>query len=169
MKTMFAILALFCFTQNQAQYLQNDTIYFDIPNDSIARLWDSNNYNHTDIDLINKKITNDYYVFKNDTVYAIDDSLAYEIGTYTRQTLSLEKHYKLSRPLLGKLEITEIESGKSAKIRTKNDHIIFEDSKNILTDVLKLWISEKCIRRVLKREETEGFIENIVVGAASSF
>lgn len=168
MKTFFSIALICCINYSRAQYLQNDTIYFDIPNDSIARLWDGNNYNHTDIDLVGRKIINDYYVFENDTVYALDDSLVYEIGSYSKQELYLEKRYRLSRPLFGKLEVTDMENGKSAKIRTKDDRIIFDDPKNILTDVVKLWIAEKCIRRYLSREEAEGIIGGVLEGAAGA-
>lgn len=168
MKTLFSLILICWIQYGRAQYLQNDTIYFDIPNDSIARLWDGNNYNHTDIDLVNRKIINDYYVFEDETVYAVDDSLVYEIGAYSKNELYLEKPYRLSRPLFGKLEITDVESGKSAKIRTKDDRIIFEDPKNILTDILKLWIAEKCIRRYLSREETEGIIGGVLEGAANT-
>lgn len=168
MKTFLSLIFTWCSCNIRAQYLQNDTIYFDIPNDTIARLWDGNNYNHTDIDLVNKKIINDYYVFQNGVVYALDDSLVYEIGTYHKQELYLEKRYRLSRPLFGKLEITDMESGKTAKIRTKEDYILFEDPKNILTDVLKLWITEKCIRRLLNREEAEGIIGGVLEGAAGA-
>lgn len=168
MKTLFSILLVCCTYYSRAQYLQNDTIYFDIPNDSIARLWDGNNYNHTDIDLVNRKIINDYYVFQDDIVYALDDSLVYEIGSYSKRELYLEKPYRLSRPLLGKLEITDVESGKSAKIRTQDDRIIFEDPRGILTDIMKLWIAEKCIRRYLNREEAEGIIGGVLEGAAGA-
>lgn len=168
MKTTITLLLLFVFAKINAQYLQNDTIYFDIPNDSIARLWDSHDYNHTDIDLKNKQIINDYYVFENDIVFAIDDSLSLEIGSYNRNNLYLEKHYKLSKPLFNRLEKTEVSSKKSAKIRTKDDHIIFDDPHAILTDVVKLWLTEKCIRRLLNREEAEGFIGEVLIGVGSS-
>ena len=54
-------------------------------------------------------------------------------------------------------------------MRTKADQIIFEDPHHILTDVIKLWLSEKCIRRLLNREETEGFIGEILIGVGTSF
>lgn len=168
MKTFFFFILICCIHYSRAQYLQNDTIYFDIPNDSIARLWDRNNYNHTDIDLTKGKIVNDYYVFDNETVYAVDDSLVYEIGSYSKNELYLEKPYRLSRPLFGKLEITDTASGKSAKIRTKDDHIIFDDPQNILTDIIKLWIAEKCIRRYLNREKTEVIIGGVLEGTAGT-
>lgn len=71
--------------------------------------------------------------------------------------------------MFNRLEITEVSSKKSAKVRTKADHIIFEDPHHILTDVIKLWLSEKCIRRLLNREETEGFIGEILIGVGTSF
>lgn len=154
MKPLLTLISLFVFLVGNAQYLQNDTIYFDIPNDTIARLWDSHDYNHTDIDLKNKVIINDYYVFEDNVIFAVDDSLSFEIGSYDKNNLYLEKQYKFSKPLFNRLEITEVGSKKSAKVRTKADHIIFEDPHNILTDVIKLWLSEKCIRRLLNREET---------------
>ena len=169
MKTLLTIVLLLSFFHSKAQYLQNDTIYFDIPNDTLARLWDSHDYNHTDIDLKNKRIINDYYIFENDHIFGVDDSLSFEIGGYDKNNLYLEKHYKFSKPLFNRLEITEVESKKSAKVRTKADHIIFEDPHNILTDVIKLWLSEKCIRRLLNREETEGFIGEILIGVGTSF
>lgn len=169
MKPLLTFILLLSFSFGNAQYLQNDTIYFDIPNDSIARLWDSHDYNHTDIELKNRRIMNDYYVFENAIVFAIDDSLSFEIGSYDKNNLYLEKQYKFSKPLFNRLEITEVESKKSAKVSTKADHIIFEDPHNILTDVIKLWLSEKCIRRYLNREETESFIENVLSNTASSF
>ena len=169
MKTLLTLFLLFVFSVGNAQYLQNDTIYFDIPNDSIARLWDSSDYNHTDIDLKNRRIINDYYVFEDDIIFAVDDSLSFEIGSYDKNNLYLEKQYKFSKPLFNRLEITDVESKKSAKVRTKADHIIFEDPHNILTDVIKLWLSEKCIRRYLNREETESFIENVLSNTATSF
>lgn len=169
MKPLLTFILLLNFSFGNAQYLQNDTIYFDIPNDSIARLWDSHDYNHTDIDLKNRRIMNDYYVFENTIVFAIDDSLSFEIGSYDKNNLYLEKQYKFSKPLFNRLEITEVGSKKSAKVRTKADHIIFEDPHNILTDVIKLWLSEKCIRRYLNREETESFIENVLSNTATSF
>lgn len=168
MKTLLTFFLLFSFGFGNAQYLQNDTIYFDIPNDTIARLWDSNDYNHTDIDLKNKRIINDYYVFEEDLIFAVDDSLSFEIGSYKRNDLYLEKHYKLSKPLFNRLEITEVESKKSAKIRTKTDLLIFDDPHAILTDVVKLWATEKCIRRLLNREEAEGFIGEILIGVGTS-
>ncbi|SEH86000.1 hypothetical protein SAMN02927937_01806 [Paenimyroides aquimaris] len=168
MKILLPLLFIFVFTKSNAQYLQNDTIYFDIPNDTLARLWDSKDYNHTDIDLKNKAIINDYYVFENDIIFAVDDSLSFEIGSYDKRNLYFDKHYKLSKPLFNRIEITEIESKKSAKVRTKADHIIFEDPHNMLTDVIKLWLSEKCIRRLLNREEAEGFISEIFIGVGSS-
>ena len=169
MKPLLTLILLFSFYFGNAQYLQNDTIYFDIPNDTLARLWDSHDYNHTDIDLRNKHIINDYYVFENDLIFAVDDSLSFEIGSYDKSNLYLEKHYKFSKPLFNRLEITEVGSKKSAKVRTKADHIIFEDPHNILTDVIKLWLSEKCIRRLLNREETESFIGEIIIGVGTSF
>ena len=169
MKPLLTLVLLLSFSLGNAQYLQNDTIYFDIPNDSIARLWDSSDYNHTDIDLKNKRIINDYYVFEDDIIFAIDDSLSFEIGSYDKNNLYLEKQYKFSKPLFNRLEITEVGSKKSAKVRTKADYIIFEDPHNILTDVIKLWLSEKCIRRYLNREETESFIENVLSNTATSF
>lgn len=169
MKPLLTLISLFVFLVGNAQYLQNDTIYFDIPNDTLARLWDSNDYNHTDIDLKNKVILNDYYVFEDDLIFAVDDSLSFEIGSYDKNNLYLEKQYKFSKPLFNKLEITEVGSKKSAKVRTKADHIIFEDPHNILTDVIKLWLSEKCIRRLLNREEAEGFIGEILIGVGTSF
>ncbi|KAA5531836.1 hypothetical protein [Paenimyroides baculatum] len=169
MKTLLTLILLLSFSVGNAQYLQNDTIYFDIPNDSIARLWDNSDYNHTDIDLKNRRIINDYYVFEDDIIFAIDDSLSFEIGSYDKNNLYLEKQYKFSKPLFNRLEITEVGSKKSAKVRTKADHVIFEDPHNILTDVIKLWLSEKCIRRYLNREETENFIENVLSNTAASF
>lgn len=169
MKPLPTIILLLSFSFGNAQYLQNDTIYFDIPNDTIARLWDSQDYNHTDIDLKNKVIINDYYVFEDDLIFAVDDSLSFEIGSYDKNNLYLEKQYKFSKPLFNRLEITDVESKKSAKVRTKADHIIFEDPHNILTDVIKLWLSEKCIRRYLNREETENFIESVLSNTATSF
>lgn len=169
MKPLLTLISLFVFLVGNAQYLQNDTIYFDIPNDTLARLWDSYDYNHTDIDLKNKVIINDYYVFEDDLIFAVDDSLSFEIGSYDKNNLYLEKHYKFSKPLFNRLEITEIGSKKSAKVRTKADHMIFEDPDNILTDVIKLWLSEKCIRRLLNREEAEGFIGEILIGVGTSF
>lgn len=169
MKPQLTLILFLSFSIGNAQYLQNDTIYFDIPNDSIARLWDSSDYNHTDIDLKNRRIINDYYVFEDDIIFAIDDSLSFEIGSYDKNNVYLEKQYKFSKPLFNRLEITEVESKKSAKVRTKADHIIFEDPHNILTDVIKLWLSEKCIRRYLNREETESFIENVLSNTATSF
>lgn len=169
MKTLLTFILLFSFYFGNAQYLQNDTIYFDIPNDTLARLWDSHDYNHTDIDLKNKHIINDYYVFEDDLIFAIDDSLSFEIGSYDKNNLYLEKQYKFSKPLFNRLEITEVSSKKSAKVRTKADHIIFEDPHNILTDVIKLWLSEKCIRRLLNREEAESFIGEILIGVGTSF
>ena len=168
MKPLLTLISLFVFLVGNAQYLQNDTIYFDIPNDTLARLWDTNDYNHTDIDLKNKHIINDYYVFEDNVIFAVDDSLSFEIGSYDKNNLYLEKHYKFSKPLFNRLEITEVGSKKSAKVRTKADHIIFEDPHNILTDVIKLWLSEKCIRRLLNREEAEGFIGEILIGVGSS-
>lgn len=169
MKTLLTFILLFSFYFGKAQYLQNDTIYFDIPNDTLARLWDIHDYNHTDIDLKNKHIINDYYVFEDDLIFAVDDSLSFEIGSYDKNNLYLEKHYKFSKPLFNRLEITEVGSKKSAKVRTKADHIIFEDPHNILTDVIKLWLSEKCIRRLLNREEAESFIGEILIGVGTSF
>ena len=169
MKPLLTLISLFIFLVGNAQYLQNDTIYFDIPNDTLARLWDSHDYNHTDIDLKNKVIINDYYVFEDDLIFAVDDSLSFEIGSYDKNNLYLEKQYKFSKPLFNRLEITEVGSKKSAKVRTKADHIIFEDPHNILTDVIKLWLSEKCIRRLLNREEAESFIGEILIGVGSSF
>jgi len=169
MKPLLTFILLLSFSLVNAQYLQNDTIYFDIPNDSIARLWDSSDYNHTDIDLKNKRIINDYYVFEDDFVFAVDDSLSFEIGSYDKNNLYLEKQYKFSKPLFNRLEITEVGSKKSAKVRTKADNIIFEDPNNILTDVIKLWLSEKCIRRYLNREETESFIGDVLNGVSTSF
>ncbi len=169
MKSLLTLLFIFLFTKSNAQYLQNDTIYFDIPNDTLARLWDSHDYNHTDIDLRNKVIINDYYVFEDDLIFAVDDSLSFEIGSYDKNNLYLEKQYKFSKPLFNRLEITEVGSKKSAKVRTKVDHIIFEDPHNILTDVIKLWLSEKCIRRLLNREEAEDFIGEILIGVGTSF
>ncbi len=169
MKLLLTLILLLSFSLGNAQYLQNDTIYFDIPNDTIARLWDSHDYNHTDIDLKNKRIINDYYVFEDDIVFAVDDSLSFEIGSYDKNNLYLENHYKLYKPLFNRLEITDVKSKKSAKVRTKADHIIFEDPHNILTDIIKLWLSEKCIRRFLNREEAESFIESILSTSASSF
>lgn len=90
MKILIPLLFIFVFTKSNAQYLQNDTIYFDIPNDTIARLWDSKDYNHTDIDLKNKAIINDYYVFENDIIFAVDDSLSFEIGSYDKNNLYLK-------------------------------------------------------------------------------
>lgn len=152
-----------------AQYLQNDTLYFDIPNDTLARLWDNHDYNHTDIDLKNKHIINDYYVFENDAIFTFYDSLSFEIGRYDNKNLYLEKHYKLSKPLFNSLELTEVGSKKSAKVRTKDDHIVFEDPYFILTDVIKLWLAEKCIRRYINRERTETFIGEVLINAASAF
>jgi len=169
MKPLLTLVLLLSFSVGNAQYLQNDTIYFDIPNDSIARLWDISDYNHTDIDLKNRRIINDYYVFEDDLIFAVDDSLSFEIGSYDKSNLYLEKQYKFSKPLFNRLEITEVGSKKSAKVRTKADHIIFEDPHNILTDVIKLWLSEKCIRRLLNREEAEGFIGEIIIGVGTSF
>ena len=169
MKPLLTLILLLSFSVGNAQYLQNDTIYFDIPNDTLARLWDSQDYNHTDIDLKNKVIINDYYVFEDDVIFAVDDSLSFEIGSYDKNNLYLEKQYKFSKPLFNRLEITEVGSKKSAKVRTKADHIIFEDPDNILTDVIKLWLSEKCIRRLLNREEAEGFIGEIIIGVGTSF
>lgn len=169
MKPLLTLISILSFSLGNAQYLQNDTIYFDIPNDTLARLWDNHDYNHTDIDLKNKQIINDYYVFENDIIFAVDDSLSFEIGSYDKNNLYLEKHYKLSKPLFNRLEITEVSSKKSAKIRTKYDHIIFDDPHAILTDVVKLWLTEKCIRRLLNREETEGFIGEILIGVGTSF
>lgn len=169
MKPLLTLILLLSFYLGNAQYLQNDTIYFDIPNDSIARLWHNHDYNHTDIDLKNRRIINDYYVFEDDIIFAVDDSLSFEIGSYDKNNLYLEKQYKFSKPLFNRLEITDVESKKSAKVRTKADHIIFEDPHNILTDVIKLWLSEKCIRRYLNREETESFIENVLSNTATSF
>lgn len=169
MKPLLTLISLFVFLVGNAQYLQNDTIYFDIPNDTLARLWDNSDYNHTDIDLKNKVIINDYYVFEDDLIFAVDDSLSFEIGSYDKSNLYLEKQYKFSKPLFNRLEITEVGSKKLAKVRTKADHIIFEDPHNILTDVIKLWLSEKCIRRLLNREKTEGFIGEIIIGVGTSF
>ena len=169
MKPLLTLILLLSFSLGNAQYLQNDTIYFDIPNDTLARLWDSHDYNHTDIDLKNKVIINDYYVFEDDLIFAVDDSLSFEIGSYDKKNLYLEKQYKFSKPLFNRLEITEVGSKKSAKVHTKADHIIFEDPHNILTDVIKLWLSEKCIRRLLNREEAEGFIGEILIGVGTSF
>ncbi|WLD24085.1 hypothetical protein NU10_01445 [Flavobacterium dauae] len=169
MKLPLTVILLFVFLVGNAQYLQNDTIYFDIPNDTIARLWDSHDYNHTDIDLKNKRIINDYYVFEDDLIFAVDDSLSFEIGSYDKKNLYLEKQYKFSKPLFNRLEITEVGSEKSAKVRTKADCIVFDDPQNILTDVIKLWLSEKCIRRLLNREEAEGFIGEIIIGVGTSF
>ena len=169
MKPLLTLILLLSFSLGNAQYLQNDTIYFDIPNDTLARLWDSHDYNHTDIDLKNKVIINDYYVFEDNLIFAVDDSLSFEIGSYDKNNLYLEKQYKFSKPLFNRLEITEVGSKKSAKVRTKADHIIFEDPDNILTDVIKLWLSEKCIRRLLNREEAEGFIGEIIIGVGTSF
>lgn len=170
MKTILTLFLLVIISQNiNAQYLQNDTIYFDIPNDTLARLWDSHDYNHTDIDLKNKHIINDYYVFENDVIFAVTDSASFEIGSYDPKNLYLEKQYKLSKPLFNRLELTEVGTKKSAKIRTKNDHIIFDDPYFILTDVLKLWLAEKCIRRYINREETETFIGEVLINAASAF
>lgn len=169
MKTLLTLISILSFSLGNAQYLQNDTIYFDIPNDTLARLWDNHDYNHTDIDLKNKRIINDYYVFEDNIIFAVDDSLSFEIGSYDKNNLYLEKHYKFSKPLFNRLEITDVERKKSAKVRTKADHIIFEDPHHILTDVIKLWLSEKCIRRLLNREETEGFIGEILIGVGTSF
>lgn len=169
MKALLTLISILSFSLGNAQYLQNDTIYFDIPNDTLARLWDSHDYNHTDIDLKNKRIINDYYVFEDDVIFAVDDSLSFEIGSYDKNNLYLEKQYKFSKPLFNRLEITEVGSKKSAKVRTKADHIIFEDPHHILTDVIKLWLSEKCIRRLLNREEAEGFIGEILIGVGTSF
>lgn len=169
MKNVFSFLMFLMACFGNAQYLQNDTIYFDIPNDTLARLWDNHDYNHTDIDLKNKRIINDYYTFEDGVVFAVDDSLSFEIGSYDKNNLNLEKHYKFSKPLFNRLEITEVETKKTAKVRTKADCIIFEDPENILTDVIKLWLSEKCIRRLLNREDAEGFISEILIGVGTSF
>ena len=169
MKTALFLLILFGTSFCNAQYLQNDTIYFDFPNDTLARLWDSHDYNHTDIDLKNKKIINDFYVFEDEIVFAADDSLQYEIGSYHKNMLYLNQTYKLSKPLFNRLQLTETESKKSARIRTLNDRLIFDDPQHILTDIIKLWLAEKSIRRLLHREEAEGFIEDVLYNAASSF
>lgn len=169
MNRILYFLICLCFLPVKAQYLQNDTIYFDLANDTLARLWDSQNYNHTDIDLKHKRILNDYYAFENDTIYTIDDSLTFVIGTYHRTDLFLDRHYKLTRPVFGRLAITDTETRRKAHIRTKNDRIIFDDPNNILNDVVKLWITEKSIRRLLNREEAGSFFKEVMIEAAASF
>src|SRR5690554_6378336 len=116
MNRILYFLIWLCGLPVKAQYLQNDTIYFDFANDTLARLWDSQNYNHTDSDLEHKRILNAYYAFENDTIYTIDDSLTFVIGTYHRTDLFLDRHYKLTRPVFGRLAITDTERSEERRV-----------------------------------------------------
>src|SRR5690606_30956321 len=99
MNRILYFLICLCFLPVKAQYLQNNTIYFDLANYTLASLLDRQYYNHTYIDLKHKRFLNDYYAFENDTIYTIDDSLTFVIATYHRTYFFLDRHNKLIQPV----------------------------------------------------------------------
>lgn len=152
MKTFYTIGFLLIGLVVNAQYLSGNEFQYTIAQDEIIEVYYKET-NISEIDIRSQKIINDYYWFEDGIIYEIDKDYEEIIGSYnTNQITVYEQTYELQKPVFSKMILSKKnDSSFEVKIKSNTKQITIEDKKAQLPDVVKLWLVERGIERVEKR------------------